>query len=225
MYVHGGILVVRQCNGMLARMGPLDIATRAAALIVEDGMPYGTAKRQAAQDLGYSSRVHLPDQATLLAAVREHIAVFCPEEQARTLHALRELALMWMQRLAAFRPLLVGAVWNGTATEHSDIYIELYGDDPKEAQILLLNQKVRFDEASTTNAKGQEVPVLIVPTDCPALGLKVMVQLTLLDWDDMRHLPKADAKGESLRGNAQALEAKMRAGVGLDDAQTPAGFL
>lgn len=206
---------------MLVPMGQeqQDIAIRAAALIVEDGIPYGTAKRQAAEELGYSSRVNLPDQATVLAAVREHIAVFCPEEQARVLQVLRELALLWMQRLAAFRPLLVGAVWNGTATEHSDIYIELYGDDPKEAQILLLNQKVQFDEASTTNVKGQEVPVLIVPTDCPALGLKVMVQLTLLDWDDMRHLPKADAKGERLRGSAQALEAKMQACVDMANGQ------
>lgn len=197
---------------MLSLMGPTqqEIATRAAALIVQDGMPYGAAKRQAAQDLGFSTRVNLPDQATVLAAVREHIAIFCPQEQARALHVLRKLALLWMERLAAFRPLLVGAVWNGTATEHSDIYLELYANDPKEAQILLLNQKVRFDEASTTNAKGREVPVLIVPTDCPELKLKVMVQLTLLDWDDMRHLPKADATGETLRGNEQALRAKMQ---------------
>ena len=202
---------------MLSPMGQAlqEIAIRAAALIVQDGMPYGAAKRQAAQELGCSGRAGLPDQATVLAAVREHIAVFCPHEQARALQVLRELALLWMQRLAEFRPMLVGAVWNGTATEHSDIYIELYANDPKEAQILLLNQKVRFDETSTHNPRGQEVPVLIVPADCPALKLKVMVQLTLLDWDDMRHLPKADATGESLRGNEQALRAKMQAAEAL----------
>jgi hypothetical protein len=200
-------------DGMLEPMGQAqqEIAARAAALIVQDGMPYGSAKRQAAQELGLSARGRLPDQATLLAAIREHIAVFCPQEQARALHALRELALLWMQRMAAFRPLLVGAVWNGTATEHSDIYIELYADDPKEAQILLLNQMVRFEEGSATNAKGQEVPVLIIPTDCPDLKLRVMVQLTLLDWDDMRQVPKTDASGESLRGNEQALRARMLA--------------
>lgn len=223
MYVHVPILVGR--SGVSARqdgVAPMvcsqlmglqqqDIAARAAALIVEDGMPYGAAKRQAAQELGYSTRVNLPDQAMQLAAVREHIAVFCPQEQARTLHVLRELALLWMDRLAAFRPLVMGAVWNGTATEHSDLYLELYCDDPKEAPILLLNQQVRFEQGSGTNAKGQEVPVLVVPVHSPELNLKVMLHLTLLDWDDMRQLPKNTTTGESLRGNAAALRARMQA--------------
>ena len=35
------------------------------------------------------------------------------------------------ERLAAFRPYLGGAVWHGTATRLSDIYLQLFCDDSK----------------------------------------------------------------------------------------------
>jgi hypothetical protein len=197
-------------NGILAGMGSQrqEIASRAAALIVDNGVGYGAAKRQAAEQLGLQRAGDLPDQAELLAAVREHIAVFCPEEQAQTLWVMRDMALRWMTRLADFRPSISGAVWNGTATAHSDIHLSLFCDDPKELQFLLIDKKVRLEEGSSTNAKGQEVPVLIVMEDCPELKLKVLIHLTVLSFDDVRNLPKGDAQGEALRGNAQALKAR-----------------
>ena len=97
------------------------VAATAARLVVEDGLEYQAAKQQAARQLGLGSRGPWPDNALMDAAVREHIAVFCPDTQAVELQALRELALVWMARLADFEPLLAGAVWLGTATRHSDI--------------------------------------------------------------------------------------------------------
>jgi hypothetical protein len=221
MYVHPWILVgcgafnckkmvTQQASGILAGMGSQrqEIASRAAALIVDDGMGYGAAKRQAAEQLGLQRTGDLPDQAELLAAVREHIAVFCPDEQAQTLLVLRDIALRWMARLADFRPCISGAVWNGTATEHSDIHLSLFCDDPKELQFLLIDNKVRLEEGSSTNAKGQEVPVLVVMEDCSALKLRVAVHLTVMDFDDLRNLPKGDPDGEALRGTTQALQAR-----------------
>ena len=59
-----------------------EIAAVAARLVVEEGLEYAAAKRRAVKQLGLPARTPLPDNATLEAAVREDIAVFCPETQA-----------------------------------------------------------------------------------------------------------------------------------------------
>ena len=51
----------------------------------------------------------------------------------------------WMERLAAFRPFLTGAVWRGTATRLNDIHIELYCDDSKAAELALIDGRVDYE--------------------------------------------------------------------------------
>ena len=80
------------------------VAAAAAALVVDEGMEYAAAKRKAARGWGGAPSVRLPRNEQLEDAVREHIAVFHADTQPPELHALRELALQWMQRLAPFRP-------------------------------------------------------------------------------------------------------------------------
>ena len=53
-----------------------------------------------------------------------------------------------MQRLAEFRPHLSGAVWRGTATRLSAVHIDLYCDDPKAAEIALINLGIDYDVVS-----------------------------------------------------------------------------
>ena len=108
----------------------MEIAATAARLVVEEGLEYGPAKRRAVKQLGLNARTALPDNDTVEEAVREYISVFCGDTQPAELQALRRLALTWMERLEEFRPYLGGAVWHGTATRLSDIYIQLFCDDP-----------------------------------------------------------------------------------------------
>jgi hypothetical protein len=87
----------------------------------------------------------LPDNDQLEEAVREYIELFCGDTQPQELQALRELALVWMDRLQEFRPHLAGAVWRGTATRLSDIYLQMFCDDPKSAEIALINHNVQYE--------------------------------------------------------------------------------
>ncbi len=185
------------------------VAATAARLVVEDGLEYQAAKQQAARQLGLGSRGPWPDNALMDAAVREHIAVFCPDTQAVELQALRELALVWMARLADFEPLLAGAVWLGTATRHSDIYLQLYCDDPKTAEFQLLDRRVDYQPGTVTGWRGEPVEVLTVRSRCEALNQWVLVHLMLYDRDDVRGALKPDAQGRVLRGSAQALRRLM----------------
>jgi hypothetical protein len=172
-----------------------EIAARAAALIVDEGLDWGPAKLRAARDLG-SPRAALPDNDAVEAAVREHIAIFHADTQPGELRALRELAAQWMARLAEFRPHLTGAVWRGTATRLSNVHLQLYCDDSKAAEIALLNRGLKFDIADTPGPRGKPVDLLILDAPCAALGERVTLCLTILDFDDLRGALKADARGD-----------------------------
>jgi len=186
------------------------IAASAARLVVEEGMEYGPAKRHAARQLGLSGRATLPDNEQMEAAVLDYIAIFCAESQPQELQALRQLALQWMERLQRFRPHLGGAVWRGTATRLSDIYIQLFCDDSKSAEIALIDMGVRFEVGSVTGFQGETVDALSVHAPCPALELSVGVHLMVYDYDDLRGALRADPGGKAPRGDARALRALMQ---------------
>lgn len=187
----------------------LEIAATAARLVVDEGLEYGPAKRRAVQQLGLPQRTRLPDNDVLEAAVREHLAVFCSDTQPGELAALRSLALVWMLRLQAFRPHLTGAVWNGTATRLTDVWLQLFCDDPKSAEIELINRGVRYDVGTTTGFTGRSVEVLSVSTRCPELNEDVGVHLVLYDADDLRGALRPDAQGRKARGDVAALGALL----------------
>jgi hypothetical protein len=185
-----------------------EIAAVAARLIVDEGMDWGPAKQRAARDLG-APRAALPGNDEVEDAVREHIAIFHADTQPAELRALRELAAQWMARLAEFRPHLTGAVWRGTATRLSNVHLQLYCDDSKAAEIALLDRGINFDVAETTTGtagRGRQVDMLIIDTPCAALGERVTLCLTILDFDDLRGALKPDARGMTERGDLAALQ-------------------
>jgi hypothetical protein len=187
----------------------LEIAAVAARLVVEDGLEYAAAKRRAVKQMGLPARTPLPDNAVLDAAVREDIAVFCPESQAVELRALRELALVWMERLQSFRPYLGGAVWHGTATRHSDIYLQLFCDDPKAPEWTLLDHRVEYHPGTVNGWRGEPVEALTLRTRCESLGQWVLVHLMVHGHDDLRGALRPDAQGRKPRGDAPALRQLM----------------
>lgn len=182
-----------------------EIADTAARLIVEDGLEYGPAKRRAVQQLGLPARTPLPDNDQLEAAVAEYIAIFCADTQPAELRALRRVALTWMERMADFRPHLAGAVWHGTATRLSDIYLQLFCDDPKSAEILLIDRQVSYDPSTVQGFHGQPVEALTLGQAAPELGTVVGVHLLIYDLDDLRGALRPDARGRTPRGDTAAV--------------------
>jgi hypothetical protein len=185
-----------------------ELTAAAAHLVVEEGMEYGAAKRKAARAFG--GRVELPSDEAVEDAVREHIEIFCADTQPAELHALREVAALWMQRMADFRPHLSGAVWRGTATRLSTVRLDLYCDDPKAAEIQMINAGEDYDSGAL-DLPGRREPlnVLTVATPSAALGERVTVHLLLHDLDDQRGALKPDARGRSWRGDLAALQKRM----------------
>jgi hypothetical protein len=121
------------------------------------------------------------------------------------LQALRRLALDWMARLSAFRPHLGGAVWHGTATRKSDIYLQLFCDDSKSAEIALIDQRVSYVARTVTGFNGEPVEALSVHAFCEELNEDIGVHLMIYDFDDVRGALKPDAKGRAPRGDTKAV--------------------
>lgn len=188
-----------------------EIAVTAARLIVEDGLEYGPAKRRAAELMGGrgGSLSGLPSNDLVEDEVRTYISLFCADTQPAELSALRGLAQAWMERLAAFRPHLTGAVWRGTATRRNDVRLELYCDDPKSAEIALLSAHIEYTAGSMRGPRGAPIDVLSLVVPCPALGERVGLHLHILDHDDLRGALKPDAGGRTERGDISALKALL----------------
>ncbi|WP_420996423.1 UDP-N-acetylmuramate--alanine ligase [Cupriavidus sp. 30B13] len=204
-----------------------EIAQAAARMIAEDGADYASAKRKAARQLLGDVRVAgewLPDNETVEAEVRAYQALFHSDSQPRILALLRRLALLAMRDLAGFRPYLAGAVLNGTATEHSDIYLQCFCDSPKDLTLHLLNAGVDFDTSESRHFAGRgdvETLSFLWKGQWPAqrearllagevraeLGQPVGIHIALYDADDERGAVRADAGGRVARADLAAVQA------------------
>src|SRR3569623_297618 len=187
----------------------LEIAQAAARIVVEEGLEYGGAKRRAVKQLGWPQRTALPDNETIDEAVREYISIFCADTQPAELAALRKLALTWLERLKEFRPYLGGAVWHGTATRLSDIYLQLFCDDPKSAEIALIDNRVDYEARTVTGFNGEPGEALSFSSVSRDLEEMIGVHLLIYDHDDVRGALKPDSRGRPPRGDAAAVRALL----------------
>ena len=187
-----------------------DLCATAARLVVEEGLEFGAAKQRAARLLGLGPRGAMPGNDDLERAVRDYIALFCADTQPGELRALRVLACSWMRRLGAFRPHLSGAVWQGTATRLSDVHIDLFCDDTKSAELLLIDQRADYEQRSRRGMRGDMVDTLSVHSMCEGLGEMVGVHLLVYDHDQLRGALRADAHGRIARGDLTSVLALMQ---------------
>jgi len=189
------------------------IAAAAARLIVEEGMEYGVAKRRAARDLRLGNRPSdLPGNDVIEDEVRSYLELFHADTQPRELAELRAIAAQWMERLAPFRPHLAGAVWRGTATQLNSIFLDLFCDDSKAAEIALIDMRVDYDVSSIDGPRGRVLDVLNIEVPSTALAGRVHLALTVRDYDDLRGALQRDARGRSDRGDLAALRAREAQG-------------
>jgi len=178
-----------------------NIANSAARMVVEEGLDFGAAKHRAVKQLGLPPRTELPSHDEVETEVREYIALFCADTQPAELEALRQLALVWMQRMVDFRPYLGGSVWHGTATKLSDIYIALFCDDSKSAEIALIDHSADYIARSIKGFDGRMVEALSIHAPCKALNTEIGVHLMVYDYDNLRGALKLDNQGRKPRGD------------------------
>ncbi len=121
------------------------IAQTAARLIAEHGLTdWSAAKRKACRELGLLENEALPGNEEVEQALRDYNSLFRADAQAASLRQQRQAALGWMERLAAWRPVLIGGVAAGWATAYSDIRLELEAEDLKAVELALINAAIDY---------------------------------------------------------------------------------
>jgi hypothetical protein len=138
--------------------------------MVEHGIQdFALAKRKAAERLGLRPNAgSLPSNAQIQERVVERQRLFEPDGREERLAKLRSVATNVMEVLEQFRPKLVGAVLDGSATLSSAIELHVFSDAPEavaaalEAQGLRLHdsqRRYRFGRDATEQIPGFELMV------------------------------------------------------------------
>jgi len=152
------------------------IAHAAARILSEDGsLDYGSAKRKAARQLGAPDSGNLPDNQQIEEALRSYQALYRADETREQLALLRQVAIEYMERLADFDPHLTGPVLNGTAGRHAGINLQLFTDQQKEVEFLLMGLGTPYQ---ATEHRAAEAPVRIYPRfviDDPRASVEIVV--------------------------------------------------
>ncbi len=187
-----------------------EIAYAAARMIAEDGLDYSTAKRKAVRQLlGQSSPPRgelMPDNSHIEAALREYLTLYMGDTQPQRLRALREAAVELMTWLERFDPYLTGAVWNGTAGEHSEIVIQCFTDSAKDVAIFLLNADIDFDTEERQGFTGRG---LVEAMHFERLGEDVTV--VVYDRVALRGALRPGPDGRTDRGDVRAVRRLLEA--------------
>lgn len=176
--------------------------------MAEEGVQdYAYAKQKAARQAGLADAQALPDNREIEAALREYQGLYQSENQPAELRRLREVAVKVMREFAPFRPLLVGAVLNGTANQFSEVTLQLFADDPKSLALFLVNRRRRFEQAEKRVRVGDDwadVPQFFLEVD------GVPVTLAVYGVGDEHRAPRSRPEADGpQRGRLADVEALL----------------
>ena len=172
------------------------IAHAAARMLAEDGsLDYGSAKRKAARQLGAPDSGNLPDNQQIEEALRSYQALYHADEIRTQLALLRQVAIEYMERLADFDPHLTGPVLNGTAGRHASINLQLFTDQQKDVEFLLMGLGTPYQAAEhrSTEAPQRVHPRFVI--DDP----RATIEIVVFPATELRGMKRLQADGNPRR--------------------------
>ena len=169
------------------------IAAAAARIMAEDGGDdFALAKRKAARQLGTADGRFLPGNEEVEAELRAYRALYGAAEHAQNVADLRRAALRAMRALSEFKPYLVGAVLKGIASAHAAVELQLFPENPKAIELLLLERDIAYTAHPVRRFAGDRGHVATV------LALEwegIPFRMTVFDPRDERLVLKSSLAG------------------------------
>jgi hypothetical protein len=185
------------------------LAQEAARIMSEHGIrDFLTAKRKAAERFGVTDGSVLPKNVEIEDALAEYQRLFGGARHDATLAAQRTAALSAMQMLDDFKPRLVGAVLAGTATEHNDIQLHLFTENPEAITFHLMDLGIDHEVVERRVRFGADRVVAY-----PGVHFEFddhVVDATVFPIDGIRQAPVSPIDGKPMRRvDARELEVLM----------------
>lgn len=175
-----------------------EVAAEAARILATEGQHnYHAAKRKAAERIGVSERAALPSNLEVMDALSTYQALYGGPAHRENIDMLRRIAARAMRMLERFRPRLVGAALDGTASAHSRVALHVFADSVESVVLYFLEQNVRFDQEQRQirwfNGEHRTVPLIVFQLD----GKEI--ELTVFDPVHLRQSPPSPIDGKPQR--------------------------
>jgi hypothetical protein len=179
------------------------IAQSAARIMAEEGMrDFALAKQKAAVQHGVYDNKNLPGNDEIQAALEEFQRLFRSHCQPQFLQHLRQTALQAMKLLEAFQPCLVGPALDGSADEHTPVYLHLFVHTTEEVLIFLMEQQIPFEQGERrvqyANGRTEYLPKFSF------IAGDTEVQLTVFPENSRKQAPLSPVDGRPQRRADQA---------------------
>lgn len=175
------------------------IALEAAHLIAEQSdLSYAQARNKAAKKLRCTDQRQLPENREIEQALKNHLQLFQPSEQAAQLRLLRESAVKAMQLFSLYHPRLVGPVLGGLANRHTPITLILFSDTVETVAISLMEWKIpcRQREVALDYSNKKRVMRSLFSFHAG----EHQVELLVLPESDRHNLPLDPTEGRPQKG-------------------------
>lgn len=189
-----------------------ELIDEAARLICDEGYAdYRMAKQKAAERLGFSRGITLPDNSRIEAAVLDRQNLFGGTEYHARLLDMRRTAVRAMRLLSAFEPRLSGSSVSGAIGEGHRVQVHLVADQAESVEMLLHDRQIPFeqDERRYRLADGREARVPLLRFEADRVG----VDIAVFDPATLRHPPLSQVDGKPAR---RLTPEQLRALLGSD---------
>jgi hypothetical protein len=174
------------------------LAQEAARIMSEHGIrDFLTAKRKAAERFGVVDGAVLPRNTEIEDALAEYQRLFGGSRHTKSIAAQRSAALSAMQMLSDFEPRLVGSVLAGTATEHNDIQLHLFSEQPESITFRLMDLGIEHEVVERRVRFGSDRVVAY-----PGVHFELddhTIDATVFPVDGIREAPVSPVDGKPMR--------------------------
>ena len=173
----------------------LAIASKAAELISQEGIrDYHFAKKKAAKYLGFSDKEILPSNYE----IDKELILFKNLYQKvdhDLVQNLKKEALKIMLLFERYKPFISNQFLEGIITKYPIIEINLFTDDIKEIEYILLNQNIHFEISDVNIPKKNTLKTLsIYKID----GYEFPIELKIFDTNELKIQNKQILKARGL---------------------------
>jgi len=159
----------------------LSIASKAAEIIMEEGInDYQYAKKKAVRYLGLDASDILPSNDEIDKALINYRLIFTAEIDIDLVKILKTEALAIMAFFADFNPYFVTQIFEGLLPKYPIIQINLFSDNMKEIEYVLLNNNIPFatkdfniSEKRTKKQSVKKIPIILIESGSIPIELKI----------------------------------------------------
>jgi len=159
----------------------LSIANKAAEIIMEEGITdYQYAKKKAVRYLDLDTVDLLPSNDEIDKALLDYRLIFKAELDIELVKTIKTEALRIMKFFEPFNPYFVTQLSEGLLPKYPIIQINLFSDNMKEVEYILLNNNIPFEtkdfnisEKRTKKQSLKKIPLILIERGNVPVELKI----------------------------------------------------